>query len=121
MIPIEYASDPWEARQKGLVAASARAVEEKKNPWDDYPILYIPKELRERLEKMIRDNLDLAVQEQVLSDSSKDTSHVRALLLKKGFKSQHVDVCSQIEFMIGSIAISKYGICCHGLATFSRP
>jgi ATP-dependent RNA helicase DHX57 len=79
VLPLEYAADPWEAREKHLLKVVEKsATDIPSNPWDDYPTLYIPKDLREKLEIMIRDNMDDAVQGDL--GVTKDTRQIRQLL-----------------------------------------
>lgn len=80
VLPLEYAADPWEARDKHLLkeVEKVNANGIPSNPWDSYPTLYIPKDLREKLEKMIRDNMDVAIVREL--DQTKDTKQIRQLL-----------------------------------------
>ena len=81
MLPLEYAADPWEARDKHLLkeVEKGNANDIPSNPWDEYPTLYIPKDLREKLEKMIRDNMDVFDGDRE-ADQTKDTKQIRQLL-----------------------------------------
>ena len=78
LLPLEYAADPWEAKENVLMQEEKKIFESLSNPWDEYPLLYIPKALREKLEKMIRDNTDSALEGG--KDEMKDTKHVKQLL-----------------------------------------
>lgn len=50
-----YTADPWEAKTKPAEPLPS------KTPWTEYPTLSIPKQQRERLEFLIRDNIAEAV------------------------------------------------------------
>ena len=78
LIPVEYAPDPWDVREKVFLQEERKLNEVSVNPWDEYPVLYIPKEVREKLEKMIRDNIEIAIQGE--KDETKDTTHIKRLL-----------------------------------------
>ena len=92
LIPLQYSPDPWEAKakyehtKKVEMAASS-------NPWEKYPTLDIPKDIRNRLEIMIRDNLEDAVMGEL--NPTKDTKSTKHVLLKKGFRPAHVDEALQ--------------------------
>jgi ATP-dependent RNA helicase DHX57 len=88
LIPLQYSSDPWEAKAKYEHSKKVELASSS-NPWDKYPTLDIPKDIRSRLEIMIRDNLEDAVMGEI--NPSKDTKHIRQILLKKGFRPAHVD------------------------------
>lgn len=90
IVPFEYSCDPWDAREKQVHHVEKSAAQERSNPWDEYPQLYIPKDLRDRLETMMRDNLDLAINSNHVDVVVRDTKQVKSLLLKKGFREAHV-------------------------------
>lgn len=85
---IEYNGDPFRPQ-----FSSGTLSTKQSKPWLSYPQIYVPKELRERLESVIRSNLDTAVSGTF--DKSVDTTQLRATLIQKGFRETHADECLQ--------------------------
>ncbi|KAJ3272875.1 hypothetical protein HDV01_005198 [Terramyces sp. JEL0728] len=86
-VAYEYSPDPFKPVTHVQEAQVPSTPDE---PWAAYPELHINKNLREKLEILIRSNLDHShpVKE---TDSKMDLKYVKRVLLKKGFREAHVN------------------------------
>ena len=91
VIPLHYAANPFEVKN---VELEPKKVAPKREPFEDYPTMYIPKELRDRLEGLMRSNLEHVVFDQEESQP-KNNYNVEKVLSRKGFRDAHVQEALQ--------------------------
>ncbi|KAJ3255633.1 hypothetical protein HK103_006158 [Boothiomyces macroporosus] len=102
-VAYEYSPDPFKpVTSIPAPETSTTPIE----PWSAYPQLHINKELREKLEILIRSNLEHSLPTKE-DNSSMDINYVKKVLLKKGFREAHVnealtyrsDVASAVDWL----------------------
>jgi ATP-dependent RNA helicase DHX57 len=90
LLLLNYSADPFLARTQ-QAQESDKPVAPKQDPWDAYPQLFIPRDLREKLEDLTRSNIDHLVVNNARDGSELDKNSLAKVLVGKGFRKAHVE------------------------------
>jgi ATP-dependent RNA helicase DHX57 len=89
LVPVKYAADPFVAKTMHELNNAENNKSKPLAQWEKYPALHISKALREKLEILIRSNVENALNTEQKDDL--DSKHIEKILIQKGFRKQHVD------------------------------
>ena len=85
IVHLHYTSNPFEVNQ----VEKEDKTNQKKEPFEDYPSIHIPKDSRERLEALLRSNLEHVVFDKKEPDLHIVNQNLEKILIGKGFRMAH--------------------------------